>query len=364
VDLRYSEPSITEGDISEVCKVLRSKDITQGNAVPAFEDALAEYVGSKYAVAVSSGTAALHLAIELVAPHDQPVITSPISFVATANAIILAGHEPDFRDIDPATGNMRMDDLPLGCTALPVHYAGRAVDLSGLVKPKAIVEDACHALGALEYGGDKRVGACTYSQATVFSFHAVKPITTGEGGAVTTNDEGLAVLLRSLRSHGRDINGNCQMLGYNYRMTDIQAALGLSQLRRCDDGQARRHRLALKYDSSLVATGRASNCPTASAALWIPEWSMFSSWHLYPIRIKNGRRDEVRAKLNASGIGATVHYPSIPSLPYYRALGFDPKDFPGAESFAKETLSLPLHSGMISSDVDRVVKALLEALSG
>jgi dTDP-4-amino-4,6-dideoxygalactose transaminase len=352
IDLRYSEPSITEDDISEVCKILRSKDITQGKAVPAFEEALAEYVGSKFAVAVSSGTAALHLAIELVAPHDQPVITSPISFVATANAIIIAGHEPDFRDIDPATGNMESAYHGGGKTVVPVHYAGRAMDLRML--GGACIEDACHALGAMEYDGEKRVGACTNTEAAVFSFHALKPITTGEGGAVTTNNEGLAKELRALRSHGRSEDGKCYTLGYNYRMTDIQAALGLSQLRRVEHMRLKRYEIAHRYDIALDQFHINGG----------PPWQYNGSWHLYPVRIKNGRRDEVKAKLNASGIGATIHYPSIPSLPYYRALGFDPKDFPEAESFAAETLSLPLHAGMTHNDVDRVVKALLEALSG
>jgi dTDP-4-amino-4,6-dideoxygalactose transaminase len=346
--LRYSTQQITEDDITAVTAVLRSDWLTCGPAVEAFEAALCEYTGAKYAVAVNSGTAALYLAYR--AAHKARIMTSPLTFVATANAALLAGLDEMFHDVVPATGNV---DLPgySDCISVPVHFAGRAAPIP---KTGVVIEDACHALGAMDYDGCSRVGSCEHSLASCFSFHPVKPITTGEGGAVTTNDEGFAAEVRSLRDHGRE-DGLMVSLSGNFRMPDINAALGLSQLKRCDEMRERRAELAVHYAHELCAV-RGMWCPSG--------WVEKDAWHLYAVRIKNGRRDEVKAKLNAQGIGAQVHYnPPVHLHPYYRQrFGYEPGDFPEAEAWASEELSLPLHAGMTGADVERVVTALREAL--
>jgi len=353
-ELRYSTHQITEEDIAAVVGVLRSDWLTQGPMVERFEAALCEYTGAKYAVCVSSGTAALHLAyLALDVPAEAHVVTSPLTFVATANAALLAGFTVSFEDVDPATGNMARATLE--CDAIvPVHFAGRACPMpahGGTGLSPDVIEDACHALGAMDFDGCSRVGSCAHSLATCFSFHPVKPITTGEGGAVTTNDQGFADEVRSLRSHGRDAQGRMTNLGLNYRMTELQAALGLSQLQRCDEMRERRCRLAGDYDMKLSADDHVIHVPCRHAH------------HLYPIRIKNGRRDEIKAKLNAQGIGAQVHYIPVHEQPYYaERFGYKPEDFPEAHAWGQEELSLPLHAKMTEADVQRVVDALQEAL--
>jgi dTDP-4-amino-4,6-dideoxygalactose transaminase len=354
----YAFQQITDEDIKAVEAVLRSDRLTQGPAVEAFESALAEYCGSKYAVACSNGTVALWLAYRALGANR--ILTSPLSFVATANAARLAGAEVGFLDVDVATGNVDPMLLATLCpkVAVPVHFAGRAAELDDqrCACNTRVIEDACHALGAMDFDGCSKVGSCAHSLATVFSFHPVKPITTGEGGAITTNDEAFARELRILRDHGRS-NGLMVMLGTNGRMSDIQAALGLSQLKRCDEMRDARQFLAGRYMNRIVE---------ASLGVQIPEmvYSPECAWHLYPIRIKNGRRDEVKAALNAKGIGAQVHYnPPIHLHPYYRQLyGHKPGDFPEAEAWAAEELSLPLHAGMRVEDVSVVVEALRDAL--
>jgi len=363
--LRYSQQSIDDSDIAAVVATLRSDWLTQGPEVERFEQSLCAYVGSKYAVAVSSGTAALQLAylaartkLGFFGEHEFcHVLTSPLSFVATTNAILLAGNEPAFYDVDWATGNLICRDDPPYEFVVPVHYAGRAVQIPGKA---TVIEDACHALGAMDFDGCSRVGSCAHSLATCFSFHPVKPITTGEGGAVTTNDQGFADEVRLLRSHGRDASGQMVTLGMNYRLTDIQAALGTSQLERCDEMRERRELLSLRYhtglealevDGRLTRPGQGGN-PFSNA------------WHLYPVRIKNGNRDAVKAMLNAQGIGAQVHYPCIHLQPYYRErYGYHEGMFPEAEAWSDQELSLPLHAGMTEADVTRVVDALRKELS-
>lgn len=351
----YAHQQITEDDILAVEAVLRSDRLTQGPMVERFEQALAEYVGARYAVAVSSGTTALHIVSLAALDHDAEVVTSPLSFVATANAFESAGNHVGFMDVDPPTGNMAY--ATLDCDAIvPVHFAGRACPMPAFspVLPPIVIEDACHALGAMDFDGCSRVGSCAHSLATVFSFHPVKPITTGEGGAITTNDEGLAQELRSLRDHGRE-DGLMVRLGLNGRMSDIQAALGLSQLKRCGDMRQGRGAIAARYDDLLWRDNR----------LTVPPYFNTDAFHLYPVRIKNGRRDEVKAKLNARGIGVQVHYsPIIPLQPYYRErYGYKPGDFPNAEAWAAEELSLPLHAGMTAADVQIVVDALRGVLA-
>lgn len=348
--LRYSQQQVTEVDIAAVVGVMRSDWLTCGPMIERFEEALAAYVGSKYAVVVSSGTAALHLAYMAIRGAENRyslVQTSPLTFMATANAALLAGCEVSFRDVDRETGNVYIPDEACCDLAVPVHYAGRAAHIPSGID---VLEDACHALGAVGEDGT-RVGSCAKSRACAFSFHPVKAITTlGEGGAVTTNDQGLADEVRSMRSHGRDEHGLMVRLGMNYRMTDAAAAMGIEQLKRCDEMRVRRLHLVCEYRARL------------------PEYGMMlgdgtDAWHLYPIRIKGGRRDEVKAKLNAQGIGAQVHYaPIVPLHPYYRRkFGYTPGQFPEAEAWADEELSLPLHAGMTEADVGRVVDALRAA---
>jgi dTDP-4-amino-4,6-dideoxygalactose transaminase len=349
--LNYSQQSISEDDIAAVVRVMRSPYLTQGPEVERFEASLCAYTGAKYAVAVSSGTAALHLAY--VVAHKGRLMTSPLSFVATANAGLMAGMDVVFRDVDPATGNVSLPGYH-DCLSVPVHFAGRTAPIPSDGKA-VVVEDACHALGAMDFDGSSRVGSCAHSLASVFSFHAVKPITTGEGGAVTTNDEGFADAVRLLRSHGR-LGSEMVELGFNYRLTDIQAALGTSQLERCDEMLRRRLCHSKSYHSQLQ---------DFDDLLVLPGLSSRHAWHLYPVRIKNGKRDAVKAELNAQGIGAQVHYsPIIPLQPYYRSrFGYKEGDFPEAEAWAAETLSLPLHAKMTEADVTRVVSALREVLS-
>ena len=363
-ELRYSTQQIGIGDVEAVIDALWSPWLTQGPTVERFEEALAEYVGAKYAVAVNSGTAALHVAMAAAGMQDgNTAITSPLSFVATANAALMCGIGDGlhFMDVDAATGNI---GPPLGvgrsCDfVVPVHFAGRAAQIQTDRHQIAIIEDACHALGAVDFDGCSRVGSCAHSMATCFSFHPVKPITTGEGGAVTTNDEGLRDEMRLLRSHGRDASGLMVKMGYNYRMTEMAAALGLSQLKRCSDMRKIRRDFACEYGVRLAGVrGVETFDPRPYATL------DHHSWHLFPVRIKNGRRDEVKAKLNEQGIGAQVHYsPIIPLQPYYRdRFWYEPGTWPNAEAWAAEELSLPLHAGMTEADVERVVVALKEAL--
>lgn len=368
-ELPYTRHHVTDEDVAAVVEVLRGPALTQGKTVEAFEAALCEYTGAQFAVAVSSGTAALHLAYLAVMPliaADWDIEVPALSFVATANAALLACDRSDyqnqamlrFRDVDPQTGNM-MDSAHYD-VAVPVHFAGRACDLSRM-KASHVIEDACHALGAIDFDGCSRVGSCAHSLATVFSFHPAKHVACGEGGAVTTNDADFAARVRLLRSHGRDSSRGHGMvaLGLNYRMSDINAALGLSQLKRLDENVERRFQIARLYTMafdnwSQEADGRQAPGEVAPRT---------SAWHLYPIRIEDGRRDEVKATLNAQGIGAQIHYPAIHLQPYYRErFGYKPGDFPNAEAWAAEELSLPLFPEMTDADVVRVVDALKEAL--
>lgn len=340
--LRYAAHSVSEDDIAAVVRVLRSDWLTQGPELERFEVALAAYTGAKYAVACNSGTAALYLAYR--AANTAAIVTSPLTFMATANAALMADMRVYFEDVDPATGNVVMQDREPGL-AVPVHFAGRAAPIPTNC---TVVEDAAQALGAMDFDGCSRVGSCAHSLAACFSLHASKPCPAGEGGAVTTNDEGFAREVRSLRDHGRR-DGLMVSLSGNYRMPDILAALALSQLGRCDEMREKRRTLALIYHDHLRCDG-----------VLQPEWSPDAAWHLYPIRIKGGKRDEVKAKLAAQGIFAQVHYsPIVPAHPYWReAFPNQEHTFPNAEAWAAEELSLPLHARMREADVRRVVDAL------
>ncbi len=373
----YSRQQIDEDDIAAVVSVLRSDFITQGPTIARFEEAVASYCGASHAVAVSSCTAGLHLTcLALGIGSGDTVWTSPISFVASANCARYCGAAVDFVDVDPATGNIDPAALEaklataggnLPKALVVVHFSGRACDMESiarLCRPHGIriIEDAAHALGAVCQG--KPVGAGAYSDATLFSFHPVKSVTTGEGGMVVTNDAALARSLTLLRTHGitRDTDllfarkeggwyYEMQLLGYHYRLTDIQAALGESQMKKLDRFVAERRRLAARYREKLN-----------NLSLTLPPHDPESAWHLYIIHVEETRRAALYDGLRKAGIGVNVHYIPIHLQPYYRKLGFRPGDFPRAEVFYAGALSLPLYPGLTDTMQDEVAKALSNLL--
>ncbi|HEY5548668.1 MAG TPA: UDP-4-amino-4,6-dideoxy-N-acetyl-beta-L-altrosamine transaminase [Coriobacteriia bacterium] len=381
----YGRQWINDDDIDAVIEVLRSDWLTQGPSIAAFEASVASRVGAKHAVAVSSGTAALHLAVLAagVGPGDV-VWTSPITFVASANCALYAGASVGFVDIEPDTALIDAEQLEFKLAVaaetgvLPkaivvVHLAGQPCDMAriGAAASRygvAVIEDAAHAIGG-SYAGAP-VGACEYSDMTTFSFHPVKVVTTGEGGMITTNDDLLAEKLRLGRTHGitrdpslmtREPDGPWYYeqvsLGYNYRITDFQCALGISQMRRLDEFLARRAELATRYDEMLV------DLPVSPL---VQRDGRTSGWHLYVINLQPGThrsRREVFDALRAAGIGVNVHYIPVHLQPYYRALGFEVGDFPVAEAYYDSAITLPLYPAMSEADQDAVVAALREALS-
>ncbi len=381
----YGKQSINEADIEAVVEILRSDRITQGPAVEHFEEELAGYAGAGHAVVVNSGTSALHLACRVLdlGPGDY-LWTSPLTYVASANCARYCGAQVRFVDINPATGNLsisalssaleqarRDGDLPK--IVVPVHFAGFPCDMEAIHALAReydfrIVEDASHALGAHDVSG--AVGHCKYSDATVFSFHPVKSITTGEGGAVLTNNSALAGRLARLRSHGitREpafMSGQSEgpwyyeqiELGYNYRMTDIQAALGRAQLVRLDDWIDRRNILADRYDRLLT------DMPVITPSR--PSTGR-SAFHLYVIRIDTAAtthsRAEIFGQLIAAGIGVNVHYIPVHLHPYYRALGFSPGMYPFAEEYYQAAITLPLFPGLSDTEQDHIVASLTRSL--
>ena len=381
----YGRQDITEADIDAVVEVLRSDFLTQGPMVPRFEQAVAHYCGAAHAVAVNSATSALHiacLALEL-GPGDL-LWTSPITFVASANCALYCGADVDFVDIDPRSYNLSVDALATKLAAaeqagrlpkivVPVHLTGQSCDMAAIHELSQrygfrIIEDASHAIGG-RYR-DEPVGNCRYSDITVFSFHPVKIITTAEGGMALTQDAGLAARLEMLRSHGitreparmsRAPDGpwyyEQQTLGFNYRMTDLQAALGLSQMGRLDDYVARRHELARRYDALL------EQLPVTTP--W-QHPDAYSAFHLYVIRVEGGSGNERRRRvfegLRARDIGVNVHYIPVHIQPYYQRLGFATGDFPASEAYYAEAISLPMYPTLSEQEQDRVVAALAEAI--
>ena len=381
----YARQSISEADIAAVAEVLRSDWLTQGPAIARFEDGVAAYCGARHAVAVSNGTAALHLAclaLEL-GPGDL-LWTSPNTFAASANCARYCGADVDFVDIDPESYNLSVPALEdklararsagrLPKVLVAVHYGGRSCDMQAIGRLAAqygfrVIEDASHAVGA-EHRGAK-VGACAHSDIAVFSFHPVKIITTGEGGMLMTSSDALAGKLRLLRTHGitrdtAEMEGAPEgpwvyqqvALGYNYRMTDVQAALGSSQLARLAEFLARRRALARRYAAALgglpLATPRED-----------PQGS--SAWHLYAIQLDAGAagvsRRKVFERMRAAGVLVNVHYIPVHLQPYYRALGFKPGDFPASERFYERALSLPLYFALTDAEQDRVCAALRQSL--
>ena len=379
----YGRQIISDADIRAVTDVLRSDFLTQGPAVPRFEQAVAARVGAGHAVAVNSATSALHiacLALDL-GPGDL-LWTSPITFVASANCARYCGADVDFVDIDPETFNLCPDALAaklataraagrLPKVIVAVHMCGQSPDMARIAALACahgirLIEDASHSIGA-EYLGAP-VGNCAHSDITVFSFHPVKIITTAEGGMALTNDADLATRMERLRSHGitRDADQMTHApdgpwyyqqleLGWNYRMTEMQAALGLNQLDQLDAFVTRRRELAEAYDMAL------SELP-----LRIPgrQEGAASSWHLYVIRLDGPTRHRaVFEGLRAQGIGVNLHYIPVHLQPYYRELGFNPGDFPKAENYYSRAISIPLHAGLTDEDQERVLAALEVALS-
>lgn len=378
--LPYGRQHINRDDIKAVCRVLESDFITQGPVVGQFEQAVSEYCAVKHAVAVNSATSALHIAcMALEVGEGDLVWTTPNTFVASANCARYCGADIDFVDIHPHTYNMcpmglaeklmnaRTNDLSLPKVVIVVHFAGQPCDMREFARLSKeygfrIIEDASHAIGA-RYR-EEPVGNCRYSDITVFSFHPVKIITSGEGGLALTNDDQLAESMRLCRSHGifrPDSNrGGANdepwayeqiMLGYNYRMTDIHAALGLSQMKRLDEIVARRHALAARYAQRLQ-----------QLPIVLPQQvsHAFSALHLYPILMLEDsdqelRRLELFRYLQRSNIGVNVHYIPVHTQPYYKNLGFSPGDYPVAENYYQRTISLPMFGSMTDLEQDRVV---------
>jgi len=383
----YGRHSIDEDDINAVVDILRGGDITQGPTVELFEREIAKYVGAKYAVAVSSGTSALHLAaiVSGVGPGKH-LITTPMTFIASANAALYAGGSPLFADIDPVTLNMSPDSLRdlLSQTSnvsaiVPVHFAGLPCDMPAIKKQAdevgaVVIEDAAHALGG-QYPDGSRVGCCANSLMTVFSFHPVKAIAAGEGGAITTNDENTYHKLLRLRSHGinklddpfqlpeqafeESLTANpwyyeMQELGFNYRITDIQCGLALSQLRKLDRFIERRRELVKVYDKVFSTF---SNCSQAQST-----GRDISAHHLYVLRIDYNSigmtRAELMRELKEHQILCQVHYIPVPSHPFYRKLGFDPENYPVAEKYYEEALSIPLFYDLKDKQQEYVISVL------
>ena len=375
----YGRQHIDDADIRAVVEVLRSDFLTQGPAGPAFENAVAAYCGATHAVGASSATSALHIACLAlgVGPGDL-VWTSAVTFVASANCARYCGADVDFIDIDPLTWNMSITALSeklaaakkagrLPKVVIPVHLCGQPCDMAAIHDLAtryefSVIEDAAHAIGA-KYRGEP-IGNCRYSDIAVFSFHPVKIITSGEGGMAMTNDAKLAQRMALMRSHGvtrddADMTGTPDgpwyyeqiALGFNYRMTDIQAALGASQLKHLDAWVRRRQQIAKRYDEKLSASVFALPVNIADS---------YSAWHLYVVRVKAGAvaRKRLFEQLRASGLGVNVHYIPVPSQPYYRNMGFKADDFPASQSYYQQAISLPMFSSLSDDQQDYVIGLL------
>jgi perosamine synthetase len=376
--LPYGHQSISEDDIQAVVDVLRSDWLTTGPKIAEFEEALAAGVGARYAVAFSSGTAALHGAAFAAGlkPGDE-AITSPLTFAATANCVLYQGARPVFADVSADTLNLDPDRFAERITArtravLPVDYAGHPSDLDPIMALAerhgiTVIEDACHALGA-EYNG-RRAGSIAHM--SVFSFHPVKHVTTGEGGMVTTDRADLAEVLRRFRNHGissdafqRHTAGQWHyemvLLGFNYRLTDIACALGLSQLKKLEANLARRREIAARYTVSFRNL-RGVLAPSARP-------NVNPAWHLYPIRVNpagvNTYRAHVFRALRAENIGVNVHYIPVHLHPYYRdQFGYRGGEYPVAEAAYDQLISLPMFHGMSDEDVEDVIAAVSKVLA-
>lgn len=384
----YGRHHLDEEDIQAVVEVLRSGLLTQGLAVEAFEQAVAQYTGARYAVAVASGTAALHLAaLAAGVGPGRALVTSPITFVASANAALYVGGQVVFADIDPQTVNLSPAALEQALAAnpnvravVPVHFAGLPCEMTAIKAAcdragAVVIEDAAHALGA-SYPDGTKVGNCAHSLMTIFSFHPVKAIAAGEGGMITTNDEGVYRRLLRLRSHGinklddpfqlpeQAMTGGAvnpwyyemQELGFHYRITDLQCGLALSQFRKLDRFVARRRALAERYDQALAGLRNCRPAQTSGREL--------SGHHLYVLRIDFDQlgkgRGELMRELKERGIGSQVHYIPVPAQPHYRRLGFQPEEYPAAQGYYREALSIPLFYDLTDAQQEGVIAAVRE----
>ncbi|MEJ5338864.1 MAG: UDP-4-amino-4,6-dideoxy-N-acetyl-beta-L-altrosamine transaminase, partial [Aquificaceae bacterium] len=364
----YGKQFIDEEDIKAVLEVLRSDFITQGPKIEEFEKALAGYCGARYAVVFNSGTSALYCVYRALGLSEgDEFITTPITFTATVSTGVLLGARPVFCDVEGDTGNMDVSLLESLITErtrliVPVHYAGHPVDMEKVWQVAQryglyVVEDACHALGS-EYRGHK-TGSCRYSHATVFSFHPVKHITTGEGGAVLTNDEGLYRRLMQCRNHGivrgEDWEYWVEFPSFNFRITDFQCALGISQLRKLEGFVRRRRELARLYGEKFKDFDAISLPAEKPYAL--------HSYHLYPVRLREKeRRREVFRKLRAQGIGAQVHYIPVYWHPFMEGLGYRRGLCPVAEDFYERVMSLPLYPALREEELEWVVEKVILVL--
>lgn len=386
VKIPYGRQDISDADIQAVVDVLRSDFLTQGPVVPAFESGIANYCGAQHAVAVNSATSALHIAcLALGVGKDDLVWTTPITFVASSNCALYCGAKVDFVDIDPRTYNISVEKLAeklaqcqqsgkLPKVVIPVHMCGQPCEMAAIHALSQqygfkIIEDASHAIGG-RYRGEP-IGNCRYSDITVFSFHPVKIITTAEGGMAVTNDPKLAKRMQLLRSHGITSSDedmqfrehveiwNYQQvdLGFNYRVTEIQAALGMSQMTRLDEFVLKRHSIARRYDDLL------------SEAPLVTPWQhadSYSSYHLYPIRLKLAEIDkshrQVYEALRAGGILVNLHYIPVYRQPYYEKMGFMQGYCPEAERYYREVISLPMYPGLNDEAQNFVVSTLMEIL--
>lgn len=388
----YGRQSINDDDVKAVVDALTSDWLTQGPAVPRFEAALCKATEAAHAVAVTNATSALHLACLAIGLGPGDIAwTVPNTFTASANCILYCGASPGFVDIDPETLDMSVAALEanletakkegkLPRVVIPVHFAGHSCDMKAigaLAKTYGfkVIEDAAHAIGG--HYENRPVGDCRYSDITVLSFHPVKIVTTGEGGAALTNDAALAEKMRLLRTHGitRDARLNearnagdwyyeQQALGFNFRMTDLQAALGASQMTRLGEFVATREALAARYDEKLK-----------DLPLRLPprENKVRSAWHLYTVQLEDktqhtpedhgAHRAQVFKRMRDAGIGVNVHYIPVHWQPWYRGLGFRPGDFPAAEHYYRRALTLPLFPALTHDEQDRVVEALAGALA-
>jgi UDP-4-amino-4,6-dideoxy-N-acetyl-beta-L-altrosamine transaminase len=387
VVIPYGKQDISQQDIDSVLDVLKSDFLTQGPQVPAFESALVEHTGAHYALAVNSATSALHIAcLALGLGQDDWLWTSPVTFVASANCGLYCGAKVDFIDIDPDTYNMcpkSLEDKLIKAKAegklpkivVPVHLCGQPCDMAAIGKLAKeygfkVVEDASHAIGGRYQ--NQPIGNCEHSDITVFSFHPVKIITTAEGGAALTNEKALADKMALLRSHGvtrepefmrGESHGGWYYqqvdLGFNYRMTELQAALGVSQMKRLDEFVSVRHQLSKRYNEKLV------DLPIV-LPYQLPE--TYSGLHLFVIRLHLGEIElthkQVFDALRERGIGVNLHYIPVHTQPYYQDMGFAEGDFPESERYYREAISLPMFHGMSKVQLDTVVNTLTDILQG
>jgi len=381
----YGRQEISEEDVSAVVEALRSDLLTQGPKVPLFEKAVADYCGVKYGVAVNSATSALHIAcLALELGEGDWLWTSPNSFVASSNCGLYCGAKVDFVDIDPQTYNLSAKELEkkliiankenkLPKVLVTVHFAGQSCDMEMIYELSRkygffIIEDASHSIGGKYL--DKPIGGCQYSSITVFSFHPVKIITTAEGGLATTNSKKLAEKMDLFRSHGVTRDRSLMSdkndgpwyyqqinLGFNYRMTELQAALGISQMKKLDEFVSKRHVLQEKYDTLI------DSLPVIKPH---QHEDSYSALHLYPVQIElnkvNKNRRQIFNELRENGIGVNVHYIPIHTQPYYQQLGFKEGDFPNSEHYYSRAISLPLFHAMTLNQQDEVYNALKSVL--